>query len=175
MRLPAPVSKPLAPLALTSAVGFALLNVGRSIAPRARWVQVVGVGAHALLLPLTARLAAPDWVRAMGYGWVAVDGAASIAVLGGKAPASVMPVRLGGHLLAAAWLVGAAQSLPQPARWLGLLAASCLGGHTLLAPFTQHKPPVLLYASGPLLVGWLGALSYTSPAQRSEGSGVRRH
>lgn len=151
-------SNQVAPVAFASAGLFALLNVGLGTAPHARWVQYAGLGAHTLLLPLTARLAAPGWARALGYAWFAVDSAASAAVLGGKTPESVMPVRLGGHVLAAAWLVGASQTLPPPARWLGWATAGCFGGHSLVAPYTKGKPPVLLYASGPLLVGWLAVV-----------------
>lgn len=164
-------SKQVAPVAFASAGLFALLNVGLGAAPRARWVQVAGLGAHALLLPLTARLAAPGWARALGYAWFAVDGTASAAVLGGKTPESVMPVRLGGHLLAAGWLVGASRALPSAARWLGWAAAGCFGGHTLVAPFTKDKPPLLLYAAGPLLVGWLvvvGGLQRRRAAQAEQ-------
>ena len=156
-KLPAD-SHQVASVAFTSAGLFALLNIGLGVAPRARWVQVAGLGAHALLLPLTAQLAAPGWARALGYAWFAVDSAASAAVLGGKTPESVMPVRLGGHLLAAGWLAGASWALPPAAKWLGWAAAGCFGGHTLVARFTKGKPPVLLYASGPLLVGWLAVV-----------------
>lgn len=149
-----------ASVAFASAGLFTLLNIGLGAAPHARWVQVAGLGAHTLLLPLTARLAAPGWARSLGYAWFAVDGGASVAALCGKTPESVMPVRLGGHLLAAGWLVGASQALPRPARWLGWAAAGCLGGHSLVAPFTKGKPPVLLYASGPLLVGWLAVVGW---------------
>ena len=151
-------SPQLAPVAFASAGLFTLLNVGLGAAPHARWVQYAGLGAHALLLPLTAQLAAPSWARALGYAWNAIDGAASIAVLGGKTPESVMPARLGGHVLAAAWLAGTSQALPPAARWLGWAAAGCFGGHTLVAPLTKGKPPVLLLASGPLLVGWLAVV-----------------
>lgn len=159
-------SNQLAPVAFASAGLFALLNVGLGAAPRSRWVQYAGLGAHALLLPLAARLATPGWARAMGYAWIAIDGTASVAVLGGKTPESVMPVRLGGHVLAAAWLVGASQALPTPARWLGQVAAGCLGGHSLVAPFTKGQPPVLLYAAGPLLVGWLAVVGELLRRQR---------
>ncbi len=157
-----PVSTQVAPVAFASAALFALLNVGLGAAPRARWVQYVGLGSHALLLPLAARLAAPAWARALGYAWVAIDDAASVAVLRGNTPESVMPVRLGGHVLAAAWLASASQALPTPVRWLGRVAAACLGGNSLVAPFTKGKPPVLLYAAGPLLVGWFAAVGVAS-------------
>lgn len=90
-----PSSNQVSPVAYAAAALFALLNAGLGAAPRARWVQAAGLGAHALL-PLTAQLTAPQWTRALGYAWVAIDGTASVAVLNGKTPASVMPVRLGG-------------------------------------------------------------------------------
>lgn len=152
--------KPLANVAFTAAGLFALVSAGLSRDPRARWVEYPGIGFHLTLLPLIAQLPAPAWARAMGYAWVAVDTAVAGAILNGAPPPAATPYRLGGHVLAAVWLAGAAQALPTPARWLERAAAGCLGGHSLLAPlhFYQNKPPVLLYVAGPLLIGWLAVV-----------------
>ncbi len=148
----------LAATAFTASGLFALTNVGMSQNPPPRWLEYVGLGFHLTLLPLAAQLPAPAWARAMGYAWIAVDNTVAGAILNGTAPAAAMPYRLGGHVLAGVWLAGASQALPGPARWLGRTLALCLGGHTLVAPLTKGKPPVLLYAAGPLLVGWLAVV-----------------
>lgn len=151
--------KHLASAAFTSSGLFVLLGIGLSKNPNAHWVEYTGLGAHLALLPLAAQLPAPAWARAMGYAWVAVDSTASGAVLNGNAPAAVLPARLGGHVLGAVWIAGAAQALPPPARWLGRALALSLGGHSLLTPWPWYqKKPVLYYAGGPLLLGWLLAL-----------------
>ena len=150
--------KQLAATAFTASGLFALTTVGLSQTPPPRWLEYVGVGFHLSLLPLAAQLPAPPWARAMGYAWLAVDSIVGGALLNGTPRPAAMPYRLGGHMLAGVWLAGASQALPTPARWLGRTLALCLGGHTLVAPLTKGKPPVLLYAAGPLLVGWLAVV-----------------
>ena len=167
-------AKQLATVAFTSSALFALVAVGMSTAPRARWVEYTGLSFHLALLPLAAQLEAPAWARAMGYAWVAVDGTVSGALLNGTASEAATPYRLGGHVLAAVWIAGVSQALPTPVRWMGRALALCLGGNTLVAPLTKGKPPVLLYASGPLLVGWLavlGGLLRRAPEPKGEGAG----
>ena len=152
--------KQLARVAFTASGLFALVSLGLSTTPRARWVEYTGLGFHLVLLPLVAQLPAPAGARAGGYAWIAIDSAVSGAILSGAAPAAATPYRLGGHVLAAGWLAGASQALPAPARWLGRTLALCLGGHSLAAPLPgcRDRPPVLLYAAGPLLVGWLAVV-----------------
>lgn len=150
--------KQLATVAFAASGLFALTNVGMSQNPPPRWLEYAGLGFHLTLLPLAAQLPAPAWARAMGYAWIAIDSTVSGALLTGTPMAAAMPYRLGGHMLAGAWLAGASQALPTPARWLGRTLALCLGGNTLVAPLAKGKPPVLLYAAGPLLVGWLAVV-----------------
>lgn len=146
----------LAAVAFGSAGLFAAVNVGMGAARGARWVEYTGLGFHLLLLPLAARLDAPDWARAMGYAWIAVDGTVSVALINGQSPEAPARARLGGHVLASVWIAAASQPLPARARLLGRALAACLGGHSLVAPFTRR--PVLLYAAGPLMVAWLAAV-----------------
>lgn len=139
---------------LLGAAGIAAISVAAGVRPSARWLEPLGIATHLALLPFAAALPAPQWGRAMGYCWLAAETAISVATINGADPRPAQQVRLGGHVVAAAWIVSAAQRTDRTwLRWLGRAAGVTLGGNSLVAPLT--KRPVLLIASGPLLVGWL--------------------
>ena len=141
---------------LFGAAGIAVVSVAVGTNPQVRWLDPLGVATHLALLPFAAALPAPSWGRAMGYSWLAADTAISVASLNGADPRAADRARLGGHVLAAAWILSAARRDRRMwVRRLGLAAGSALGGHSFVAPLT--KRPVLLITSGPLLVGWLVA------------------
>ena len=136
------------------AVGLGGVVVGLAIKPDARWIEPVGALAHLALMPFTAANPTPRWGRALGYGWLVAEAAISIAKVSGVQAKSAMTARLIGHVAAAAWIASAASRADtHPRRWLGWSLALALGGHSLVAP--RKKPPVLLIASGPLMVAWL--------------------
>ena len=147
---------------LLGAAGVAAVAAALGAAPKARWVEPVGAAAHLALMPFAAGLPGPAWARALGYAWLAYDAGVSLERVNGMDEERAMSARLGGHLLAAGWIAAAAGRARRPwTRWLGRGAAAALGGHTLV---TRLKgPPLLLMASGPLLVGWLVATALSEP------------
>lgn len=148
---------------LVGAAGLAAVSVAIGIRPQARWLDPAGIVTHLALLPFAAALPAPAWGRALGYGWLAADTAISVASLNGAGQRATTQARFGGHVVAATWIVSAAQRADRGwVRVLGYAAGLTLGGHSLVAPVTRR--PVLLIASGPLLVAWLTASALTSRA-----------
>lgn len=145
---------------LVGAAGLGAVLAGVGTNPGARWIEPVGALAHLALLPFAAAADAPRWGRAMGYAWLAADAAISVARMNGAGERPTTAARLGGHVLAAAWIGSAAARAPGWRRWLGLAAAATLGGHSFVAPLGWK--PVLLVASGPLVVCWLVATALAS-------------
>ena len=117
---------------------------------------VIAVAFHLLLLPVIANLAAPDWAKAAGYGWIVVDIACSIMTLNGVANSVTTALRYGGHVPAAVWIAAAAWNAGGAARYVGVALAVCLGGYSFLAPwvpFVGFVPAIVLMIAWLPLVG----------------------
>lgn len=72
--------------------------------PGAVWVEFPGVFFHLAILLLISRLDAPDWAKAAGYGWIAIDVLSGILTINAVPYEITRPVRLGGHVLAGVWI-----------------------------------------------------------------------
>ena len=139
---------------LAGAAGLAAVSVATGVRPHARWLDPLGIATHLALLPFAQALPAPSWGRTMGYFWLAADSAISVASLNGAEESTAQQARLGGHVVAAVWIISAAERADRAwLRWVGRAAGAALGGHSLIGSRTRR--PVLLLASGPLLVTWL--------------------
>jgi hypothetical protein len=112
---------------------------------------ILGVAPHLLLFPIVAALPAPTWGRAAGWGWLAIDMTSDILALNGVPETVYLPLRYGGHVSAAVWIVSASWSAAGALRPVGLLAALDLGGYSFLAPFVSF---VALLPAGVLLPVW---------------------
>src|SRR5262249_23715817 len=62
---------------------------------------------HLSLLPVIAAMPAPEWARGSAYVWVVVDNVIVFMSYFGAGADLVTPMRMGVHLAAATWLVGA--------------------------------------------------------------------
>ncbi len=108
------------------------------------------VAAHLLIFPLVAALAAPQWARAAGYGWLVIDIATDIMALQGVADTTYLPLRYGGHVSAALWIGLASWRAGGALRLVGLLLAVLLGGFS----FIPHGSFLLLIPTGFLFPLW---------------------
>src|SRR6188474_351044 len=59
---------------------------------------------HLSLLPVVAALDAPDWAKASGYIWIAIDNVLTMTTYYGVGGELVTPMRMGIHLAAATWI-----------------------------------------------------------------------
>ncbi len=99
-------------------------------------VALLGAAEHLILFPIIATLPAPGWSRAAGYGWLVVDIATDIMALNGVPSAVFLPLRYGGHVSAALWLMAASWRAPgKLLRIIGVILALDLGGYSFVAPF----------------------------------------
>ena len=110
---------------------------------------------HFLLL--VARLRAPEWARAAGYGWLTLDVLTGILSINGLPYDTTWPVRMGGHVLAGVWI--ATSSLHNrrlSIRIVGLLTGVILGGYSLVG---NVLPLVFIQPSGIGLIAWLALMA----------------
>ncbi|EII4617364.1 hypothetical protein LHM76_002714 [Listeria monocytogenes] len=125
----------------------------------------LGVLYHLIILAIIPRLKAPNWAKAAGFGWITLDVACGIMTLCNVADAISSPVRLGGHVLCAIWIISVclfAQS--NILKYLGFFIASWLG---LYSFFGGILPMSYLTVPGILVVVWLALLGflYKKPAE----------
>jgi hypothetical protein len=143
-------------LAFGGAALFVALIVLFSLQARAAvpalLIAVVAAGAHLVLFPVVAAMPAASWCRAAGYFWLAIDVALNVATLNGVPMEIVMPIRLGGHVLAGIWIFTASRSLAGVARGLGLLLGVLLIAHAFLSPWL---PPWAIFPPFVLIPIWL--------------------
>lgn len=133
--------------------------------PGAKWAEYFGVFFHLSLLCLIARLPAPDWSRAAGYGWVVIDVMAGVLVINDVPEEFSGAVRLGGHVLAGMWIAPcAAYSARWPVRICGAVTGFWLAGYS----FVGHVLPTQVLAPASLLlIGWLALIAwYATPDRR---------
>jgi hypothetical protein len=130
------------------------------------WPEYPGVLFHLALLPLVAHLRAPSWVRSAGYGWITIDVLAGILAINGLAFDTYWPIRMGGHVLAGVWLIGASLGCQRLAtRIVGVLTGLDLGGYSFVG---NVAPRTFVYPAGILLVVWLTLLAVNARPEAAE-------
>jgi len=132
---------------------------------------VLALAPHLLLLVgVWPVLAAPRWAKAAGLLWLLIDMTSDLLALAGAAPGSFLTVRYVGHLFAACWIAAVALRGHGALRWVGLVLAAVLAGHTLIAAWV---PPVALAVSAPLLIIWwvLVGRTFTPSGRRPRRTG----
>ena len=133
-----------------------LFSIGSTTRSALLLIAVVAITGHLVLFPTIVVAPASAWARPAGYGWVIVDVMLNGATLNGVDNALVMPLRLGGHFLAALWIANCAASARGAVRPVGLVLAALLAGHALVARWSPDwaiYPPFLLMPAWLLLLG----------------------
>lgn len=108
------------------------------------------VVAHLLLLPVILALPAPKWAKAVGYGWVMVDIVTDIMALNGLSDSLYLPIRYGGHIGAAVWILSSSFAAKGWMRIIGIVLGLLLGGFS----FIPHGSYLILLPTGFLLPIW---------------------
>lgn len=111
---------------------------------------------HLSLLPVIAAMPAPEWARGSGYGWVVVDNVIVFMSYFGVGAELVTPMRMGVHLAAATWLVGASGAASGAFRWVGWAGAFAFVAVSAIGPIVgSAMANQMLGPAGALLVTWL--------------------
>lgn len=126
-----------------------------------KWPEYIGIFFHLAVLPLVARLSAPEWGKAAGYGWLTVDIVVGVLAINDVTAGLTEILRLGGHVCAGVWIITSSLcSRSWPIRIVYTLTGVWLAGYSFVAPVT---PSQLLTPASLLAVVWF-ALHATFPA-----------
>lgn len=96
-------------------------------------LTILAVAEHLCVFPVITALAAPDWARIAGYGWLVVDIASDIMQLNGTPRESYLPLRYGGHISAALWILLVSLNTRGAMRIIGILLALDLAIYSFIA------------------------------------------
>ena len=127
------------------------------ITPRPWWNDYPGILFHLAMFGLVAKLDAPDWAKAAGYGWLFLDVTTGIMTLNNVPMSTAIYVRLGGHIFGGIWLIVASLSGSRAMRFVGFIAGLWLIAYSFVSPFVPIK------ALGPqalLVLIWLAIVSW---------------
>ncbi|MFB7085727.1 hypothetical protein [Streptomyces sp. NPDC056296] len=135
--------------------------------PGVKWPEYTGVFFHLAILLLISRMSAPDWAKAAGYGWIALDVLTGIMTINDVPYEITWPVRLGGHVLAGVWIVmSSAHARQRSLRIIGGLTGLWLGAYSFIA---NVAPEPVLYPASMLIIVWFTLLALHEPDSREAG------
>lgn len=149
---------PLRALAIMPIVLFIPSLVSFAIAkPGVVWPEYSGVLFHLAILFLIARLDAPAWSKAAGYGWITLDVLTGITSINGVPYDITWPIRLGGHVLAGTWILSSSLcARPVAVRVVGAITGIWLGSFSFVA---HVLPAPVLYPAALLIIVWFALIA----------------
>ncbi len=128
--------------------------------PDALWPEASGVFFHLAVLLLVSRLPGPQWGKAAGYAWVALDTLAGIMAINYVEYDIYWPVRLGAQVFAGFWIITSAVCMrPWSIRIVGVITGIWLGGFSFVS---MRAPEEALYPAGLLILVWFALISIRS-------------
>ncbi len=110
-----------------------------------------------------ARLEAPEWARAAGYGWLILDVTAGVLTLNGVPYGIYEHVRFGGHVFGGIWIATASLSGSRPLAIVGVVTGLYLSAFTFASPFLSPK---VLGPDGILVLVWLAIIAWQGGSRR---------
>ena len=130
----------------------------------ATWVRnYPGILFHLAVFLLVARLEAPEWARAAGYGWLILDVTAAVLTLNGVPYGIYEHVRFGGHIFGGIWIATASLSGSRPVRIVGVVTGLYLTSFSFASPFLSPKA---LGPDGILVLVWLAIIAWQNGSGR---------
>lgn len=152
-------------IAFIAAMLFIPVIASFAISPGAIWAEYIGIFFHLTLFLLVAKLEAPEWAKAAGYGWLVLDVMTGVSLINGVPNELADYFRLGGHVFGGIWIVGASHRGSVAVRIVGSLAGTWLGGYRLVSVVL---PTTFLAPASVLVTIWLLLIGY-----QNEGCSVR--
>ena len=148
---------------------FAPVVVTFAIAPGEWWADYPGIFFHLAMFLLVARLDAPDWAKAAGFGWLVLDVMTGVLTLNHVPHAIADFVRLGGHIFGGIWMATASLSGSRPVKITGVLTGLWLSGYSFASPFLPMEfigPTAILFLVWLAIITWQdgGTSRLQSPA-----------
>jgi hypothetical protein len=125
----------------------------------AAWVDYLGIVLHLAVFMLVAKLDAPEWARAAGYGYLLLDVTTGVLTLNGVPDPIPLYLRLSGHIFAGIWIATAALRGPTIMKVAGVAQAVSLAGYTFVSPYV---PISALAPASVLTVAWFALLVWNN-------------
>lgn len=157
-------------LALTGALLFIPVIASFAVSPGAIWAEYIGIFFHLTMFLLVAKLDAPEWAKAAGYGWLVLDVMTGVCMINGVPNELADYFRLGGHVFGGVWIVGASCQGSIAVRIVGSLAGTWLGGYSLVSAML---PTTFLAPASLLVTIWLLLIGFQDGTRAMNRSGVR--
>ena len=145
-------------VAIAALLLFAPVTVSFALAPGAEWIRnYPGILFHLSLFMLVAKLEAPEWARAAGYGWLVLDTMVGVLTLNGVPFEIYSHIRLGGHIFGGIWIATTSLSGSRAVQIVGVFTGLYLAGFTFVSPFLSIK---VLGPNAILILVWLGIIAW---------------
>jgi hypothetical protein len=152
-------------LALLPIILFLPTLISYAVALGSVAAEYTGVLFHVAFLFLVARLDAPLFARAAGFGWLTLDIACGSLMINGVDPHTALALRFGGHVLAGIWFVTVSLIRTGALRTLGVVVGVWLAGFTFVSAVL---PKTFLQPAGLLMLIWLALLSWSARNERGQ-------
>ncbi len=147
-------------LAIIPIVLFAPTLAIAVVNPTSKISDGLGILFHVAVLFVVSRLPGPVWAKAAGFGWLTLDVACAAMTIHGVPDDIAFPMRLGGHVLAAVWLIAESLLIRSISiRVVGIFTALWLAGYTF---FGAGLPQNVLIPSGITTVIWFALIAWQS-------------
>ena len=143
--------------ALGALACFAVVTASFALPHRIWWIDYPGIAFHLFMFMLVAKLDAPDWAKAAGYGWLVLDVMVGVLTLNHLPPNIYFPIRLGGHIFAGTWITMVSLSAPRAMKIVGVITGVWLAGYSFVSPFVSGKA---LAPNSLLILVWLGIIAW---------------
>ena len=150
--------------AVAALLCFVPVAVSFVVTPRPWWLDYAGIAFHLAMFMLVAKLDAPDWAKAAGYGWLFLDVTTGIMTLNHVPYSTAIYVRLGGHIFSGIWLIVASLSGSRALQIVGVISGVWLMGYSFVSPFYPMK---VLGPQSMLVLVWLAIVAWQYGSKRS--------
>ncbi|WP_434598939.1 hypothetical protein [Streptomyces sp. A5-4] len=145
-------------LAVLPSVLFMPSLVTFAVAPGAVAAEYTGVLFHLAIMFIVARLPAPQWAKAAGFGWLTLDVLSAIMTINEVPHEIAWSVRLGGHVLAGMWFITTSLlARPRSIRVVGVVLGTWLALYSFLG---NVLPQEFLFPGGILVPVWFLLLAW---------------
>ncbi|MGN6830553.1 hypothetical protein [Paucibacter sp. M5-1] len=118
-----------------------------------------GIVYHIALAPVVQALPAPEFVKMAGYFWIFGDALIDVASINGMNEDNVWALRMGVHIPASIWIVGASLGMSVVPRGLGVLLGVLLALHAVVGPKIPDSKFKLFIFVLPCMAAWLSLIA----------------
>jgi hypothetical protein len=117
---------------------------------------------HIALAPVVQALPAPEFVRIAGYVWIFCDALIDVASINSMGEREVWALRMGVHIPASIWIIGASLQMPVLSLAVGVMLGGLLALHAIAGPALPNAKMKLFLFVLPAMTAWLCLIAVNS-------------